>query len=1403
MRTARTTRQSVFLAAGMLLLFLSSASFAVLIIRTGEEFGDDELLFLDWINDKREIYQKLGRTVNSFRIDGSPAVPENSRNSYSGGGYLLWKVEVPGGQGDYLSTPLLVDLNDDKKMEVVVMSAGDVVMAYDSAGDPFWESPNTDIVIDFLGQTPGTSGLDFDPPHLFASPKSFDLNDGQGPGILVGGKDGLYCLDPNGDLRWSSKSTTGYYFSSPAITDVQGKFPVNMSEWEIVVTSDDMGRRGWIEVLHMNGTLISRSEAPSGGEGCLIGGATVAEDLDGSFWDGPWKVTPDPYEETTLEFMFGNHDQGLRVWSWDASPDEGPPRLRETTSGWLGGHQTYATTAVANVTGGPEAEIFIGCSEGYPRTWTGWGGKLYVYTQQGKKLWDYSTGSSRASIFSSPAIADIQQAKFDPEECYFEYEVVFGSDNGKLYVMSTEYHSLLWSFDTGGRVFSSPAICDINGDKELEIIVGSDSGKVFCFDGDPTDGIDDGTSYPGDGKGHDVLWVYNSTGAIGPSSPVVADIDLDGRLEVLIGDMQGNLHCISAGGRSRVGQVDWPSFHLNNNNTGFYNPDIRYVIDLHPRVYGEGNVTPTSTNLKPGGAHTFDLTLSNRGTVVSPLKEMVYVSVVNSSIPEGWMTYLDTPPCNGDDNPPYLKLSPATSQNLSLTVWAPLDATESMVARFIVRANHTLDEWARDEILLQVNLEFRPEVEVSFDHPVEDDPLSPRLGMKWESIGQGATYDVEIEVRNLGTVNDTMSVELSEPPLDAGWNWYFIENGRSNLLTDLPAPHLSEIFGGEPWSRFTVRVTAPFEAIADQDIPLLVEATSLASIETFEVKATSSDTLYMIVTEENGLWLDLVQPRLLSAPNSVATLDLRITNLGNNDAIHVSLENSTMPSQWRVKLPQGPVLVIKGQTRTVPIEVTFPAGLQAGFEVILTLRGWIVDSTHISSRVSTILEVEQVHDHQIMSYGEEVKDILPGASANFTVFIANHGNGEEVFVFHPPDSPGWTCLVIDPQGRVLDEVIIDPFSQVELIVIYRAPAGARAGLWKMALAISTWKGVEYLRSDLMVQQVHSFTMLGTSGEGEVSIEAQMDLPDRFFCVVSNTGNGPDQAVVKLGGMGPGGSLTGLPDGTLAGLISVSLTRTPGGIPQYFDPAYKLDLTGRSAGKLFIPYDRATSGPMSGYRSSGTTDLTIELSSGMSAYLEFWVKRVSSPDRMMVRETPLLAGAFSEGVRATLPVRINYLYPELYIVGEIEVAGSSLESSDRAERGDRLTFIVKVGNNGETAARDVVVQLYVDGRQISNMTLPHVPPTSNDFKVAMLSWEAEEGKHRITMAIDPGDSIVELNEVDVVSISQENEVSMTLKVGGNERALGFFVAVIGLIVILLVLLVAAAAWLVKRFRIGRS
>jgi outer membrane protein assembly factor BamB len=75
----------------------------------------------------------------------------------------------------------------------------------------------------------------------------------------------------------------------------------------------------------------------------------------------------------------------------------------------------------------------------------------------------------------------------------------------------------LWEYKAGGQIFSSPVCADLNDDGKIEIIFGSNDSYVHVIDGET-------------GKS---IWDYKTGGKI-ISSPSVADINGDGRLEVIV-----------------------------------------------------------------------------------------------------------------------------------------------------------------------------------------------------------------------------------------------------------------------------------------------------------------------------------------------------------------------------------------------------------------------------------------------------------------------------------------------------------------------------------------------------------------------------------------------------------------------------------------------------------------------------------------------------------------------------------------------------------------------------------------------------------------------------------------------------------------------------------------------------
>jgi len=323
--------------------------------------------------------------------------------------------------------------------------------------------------------------------------------------------------------------------------------------------------------------------------------------------------------DTQMTTVVGDINGYLHAWYPDGTERPGFPKLicNQTHAISNGGipeaanYSVNSTPTLADINGDGNLEIFVGSGDGW----------VYGLQHDGTNVpgWPQFTGvcppNHLYGVFASPTVADVDK---DGTQ-----EVIVGAWSHWLYVWNAN-GSVQWRFDNLDTIWSSAAVADFNDDGYLEIVVGGDwtepdhpetggGGVLRMFryngtempgwpkrinqviwsspaigdidnDGDADIIVGTGNYYTYRARyvnGYD--WQGNTLsgwpvtlpllpGAPGPdtnsarygvfASPALADIDNDGKLEVLIGDMFCAFHCIDWDGTirwSRQVGSDWSS----------------------------------------------------------------------------------------------------------------------------------------------------------------------------------------------------------------------------------------------------------------------------------------------------------------------------------------------------------------------------------------------------------------------------------------------------------------------------------------------------------------------------------------------------------------------------------------------------------------------------------------------------------------------------------------------------------------------------------------------------------------------------------------------------------------------------------------------------------------------------
>ncbi|MEM2971392.1 MAG: PQQ-binding-like beta-propeller repeat protein [Candidatus Bathyarchaeia archaeon] len=449
-------------------------------------------------------------------------------------------------------------------------------------------------------------------------------------------------LAPEWTYKLQSFCEWGYFGSSPAIGDIRG----DVAGLEIIVGSDEC--INWYPELGRSAYGIWRILNASGS--CIWAKDTEADASKSS------PALADINKDGYLEIVGGTSGinveaidrYGNFVWTFPSPPMAGAYFL------W---HSSPAAADIDPSISG--LEIVVGDS--YGNVWA-FDGENFDYVNEGitvtdpwiyggtegidwDVLWKFQTDGP---VLASPVLGDI-----DNDELI---EVVIGSEDGKVYVLNGRTGDLKWSYQIGSAVYSSAALANLDGDSAFEVIIGSLDGYLYCLDGATGSlqwmfrtsapvysspvvyvstiyvGSLDGRIYALDANGN-LQWAYDTGKPIYSSlaianrgvnvgiyigsgslynssvgsgalylldalngslidlyetasitvSPSVADIDGDGRLEIIFYDWTATLYALEdKSSKVTPYAVEWPMFRHDAMRTGNYLPTTKPTIYSFP-----------------------------------------------------------------------------------------------------------------------------------------------------------------------------------------------------------------------------------------------------------------------------------------------------------------------------------------------------------------------------------------------------------------------------------------------------------------------------------------------------------------------------------------------------------------------------------------------------------------------------------------------------------------------------------------------------------------------------------------------------------------------------------------------------------------------------------------------------
>jgi len=216
-----------------------------------------------------------------------------------------------------------------------------------------------------------------------------------------------------------------------------------------------------------------------------------------------------------IEFQSGTTNSQAEAIAYEISGELNFTQEMGVSLKWsfpTSGELFYSDPLLIDIDRDNEIEILFGSTDSF----------LYCLSANGSLEWSFQANNS---IQTSPLAADLDKDGF--------LEVIFGSSDEYVYCL-TSAGSLVWGYKLDGSVYDQIAIADIDNNGNLEIVVGSSNYSLYCLNWDGS-----------------LKWHKGGAIVYEDFSPVIADLDKDGQLEIIsIGAI--DIFCLNS-----LGNIIW------------------------------------------------------------------------------------------------------------------------------------------------------------------------------------------------------------------------------------------------------------------------------------------------------------------------------------------------------------------------------------------------------------------------------------------------------------------------------------------------------------------------------------------------------------------------------------------------------------------------------------------------------------------------------------------------------------------------------------------------------------------------------------------------------------------------------------------------------------------------------